>query len=167
VRFQIEQRFTAPAHDVLRALTSEKYLREGMAKLPDISEPEVAQHVTDSSLRNVLKFHFGGHLPAVVTTVVDPKNLSWVEDTTIDLHTLTANFTITPAHYANFFRCRGSWRITAGASGATRVIEGNMKVSSPIPFVNGQVERAIVSGLRERLVLEPAILESWLAQNSS
>jgi hypothetical protein len=165
VRFQIEQRFTAKANEVLRALISEKYLREGMAKLPDISEPDVTQHLSDGAVRNVLKFHFGGHLPSVVTTVVDPKKLSWVEDTNIDLVAFAANFTITPAHYANFFGCRGTWKINHNGSSSIRIIEGTMKVSSPIPFVNGQVERAIVSGLRERLVLEPAILDSWLADN--
>jgi Protein of unknown function (DUF2505) len=165
VRFQIEQRFTANANEVLRALISEKYLREGMAKLPDISEPDVVQHSTANAIRNVLKFHFGGHLPSVVTTVVDPKKLSWVEDTHIDLTQRTASFTITPAHYANFFGCRGSWTIIPNGASSTRLIEGIMKVSSPIPFVNGQVERAIVSGLRERLVLEPAILDSWLTEN--
>jgi Protein of unknown function (DUF2505) len=167
VRFQIEQRFTSGANDVLRALTSERYLREGMSKLPDISEPEVVQQTTGRSIRNVLKFHFGGHLPSVVTSVVDPKRLSWVEDTTIDRDAFTADFTITPAHYANFFGCRGSWKIAATNAGSLRVIDGTMKVSSPIPFVNGQVERAIVSGLRERLALEPAILETWLAENPS
>lgn len=167
MRFQIEQRFTADPVEVIRALSSDRYLSEGMAKLPDISEPEVAQQVSMGSVRNVLKFHFGGHLPAVVTTVVDPKKLSWVEDTFIDLRALTATFSITPAHYANFFACRGSWKITATGAGASRIIDGTMKVSSPIPFVNGQVERAIVSGLRERLLLEPGILDVWLSENPS
>jgi Protein of unknown function (DUF2505) len=168
VRFQIEQRFTASTSGVLRALTSEHYLRDGMSKLPDISEPAITQHHSEGSIRNVLTFSFGGHLPSMVTSVVDPKKLSWIEDTTIELASFNATFTITPTHYAHFFGCIGSWKLTtntAAGTGATRIIEGTMKVSSPISFVNGQVERAIVSALRERLAHEPAILDAWLLAN--
>jgi hypothetical protein len=167
VRFEIEQRFTTNPHDVLRALSSERYLREGMGQLPDISEPEVTQIHGDQDLRNVLTFRFNGNLPSVVTSVIDTKKLSWVEDTTITVPEMTATFTISPAHYAHYFGCQGTWTIAAFGNGSTRVIKGSMKVNSPVPFVGGQVERAIVSGLRERLALEPAILDAWVRENPS
>ena len=102
-----------------------------------------------------------------MTKVIDPRRLSWVEDTVIDTETWTAQFTITPIHYASFFTCSGQWRLNGSKSTTTRVMDGLLKVNSPVPFVGGQVEKAIVSGLRERLADEPQILERWLAARAT
>jgi hypothetical protein len=165
VRFQIEQRFNASPGEVLRALISAEYLHDGMSQLPDLSAPIVKQETNDRTVRNILVFSFGGRLPSVVTSTIDPKKLTWTEETLVDVASKTASFAITPEHYAHFFSCQGTWSVTGSGTSAARTINGEMKVRSPIPFVNGQVERAIVSGLRERLAKEPAILEAWLQGN--
>lgn len=139
-----------------------------MAQLPDIGVRSVQQQQVDSTLENTLHLVFRGHLASIVTTIVDPENLGWIEATTIDVASSSASFTITPTHYAKYFRCAGTWAISPqpGRSGRSlRIIEGTMKVTSPMPFVNGQVERAIVSGLRERLDREAPLLEAWLRSN--
>jgi Protein of unknown function (DUF2505) len=98
--------------------------------------------------------------------------LSWDEFAEINVSTLTATFRMVPVHYQQYFRCSGTWAITATGgkvttggkvNTATRTINGDLKVSSPIPFVNSQVERAIVSGLKDRLRDEPAVYARWLS----
>ena len=164
MRFRIEQRFRATVADVGRALTSVEYLTASMAELPDIGRPEVRSHrVVGDTTHLALEYQFGGSLPSVARRVIDPAKLSWIEETTIDASQWTAAFAMTPTHYASFFRCQGRWQLVARAAETTRVIEGDLKVNSPIPFVGGQVEKAIVSGLRERLAEEPPLLERWVA----
>ena len=167
MRFRIEQRYRVTAADVGRALSSVEYLTTAMAELPDIGRPEVRSHRVVGDITHLeLEYRFGGSLPSVARRVVDPAKLSWIEETSIDASQWTAVFTMTPTHYSSFFRCRGTWHLVQRPGETTRVIEGELKVNSPVPFVGGQVERAIVSGLRERLAREPPLLERWVADTA-
>jgi hypothetical protein len=164
MKFTIEQRFAASADEVGGALSSVDYLTTAMGELPDISRPEIRAHRVDGNevLLN-LEYRFAGSLPSVVARVIDTAKLSWIEDTRINTSTWTATFTMTPTHYAHFFTCRGSWTLVEAKSVTLRSVNGVLKVNSPVPFVGGQVEKAIVSGLRERLAKEPALLEDWVS----
>jgi Protein of unknown function (DUF2505) len=164
MRFTIDQRFAASADDVGRALTSVDYLTTAMGELPDISRPDVRSHRVDGADVTLnLEYRFAGSLPSVVTRVIDTAKLSWIEDTRIDTSCWAATFTMTPTYYAHFFTCRGSWTLVEAKGITLRSIDGTLKVNSPVPFVGGQVEKAIVSGLRERLAKEPALLEDWVS----
>jgi hypothetical protein len=173
MRFRIEQRFAATVDEVLSALTDPQYLEDVTGTLKDLGRPEIERcEVLGATVHLRLRHVFLGSLPSVVTKVVDPRKLSWTEDTVVDLDRRSGSFTMTPIHYPSFFTCKGTWTVTA-ASGlppqsapvALRTVEGTMKVSSPVPFVGGQVERAIVSGLTERLGQEPAAFAKWCAAN--
>lgn len=171
VKFRIDQIFTADVASVAGALADADYLSQGMAKLPDIGAPVVeSQERSGSSIRQLLRYSFHGSLPSAVTRFISPSKLSWIEDSTIDTGANRATFTMTPVHYQQFFRCSGEWSVvamdTTEKPKTLRRIEGNLKVNSPIPFLGGEIERAIVSGLKERLALEPAVLEGWLADRS-
>jgi Protein of unknown function (DUF2505) len=172
VKFRIDQLFAADVASVGSALVSADYLVHGMAKLPDIGAPMVElQQRSGSLVRQQLRYSFHGTLPSAVTRFVSPAKLSWIEDSTFDTGANRAMFTMTPVHYQQFFRCSGEWTLTPvetaidgkGPGKTLRKIEGMLKVNSPVPFIGGEIERAIVSGLRERLALEPAVLEEWLA----
>jgi hypothetical protein len=168
MRFTIDQRFRATAGEVGGALSSVDYLSTAMGELPDISRPEIRSHHVDGSEVTLnLEYRFAGSLPSVVTRVIDTAKLSWIEDTRINTSTWTATFTMTPTHYAHFFTCRGSWTLVEAKGVTLRSIDGVLKVNSPVPFVGGQVEKAIVSGLRERLAKEPVLLENWVSSNRS
>ena len=167
VKFRIDQVFAADVASVGSALVDASYLAEGMAKLPDIGAPVVElQERLGSSIRQQLRYSFSGSLPSAVKRFVSPSKLSWVEDSTIDVVENHAKFTMTPLHYKQFFRCSGEWALSAVGTTlepkTLRRIEGNLKVNSPVPFLGGEIEKAIVSGLKERLALEPAVLEAWL-----
>ena len=164
MRFRIDQVFGASADAVIAALVDPSYLA-ALGGLPDLGAPEIrAQTVEGSKVTQELVFRFTGRLPNVVTRVIDPAKLSWTEVDEIDIASRRCAFRMIPLHYPKFFRCDGTWSVTENsASSARRVIEGDMKVNSPVPFVGGQVEKAIVSGLRERLAAEPAVFARWHA----
>jgi hypothetical protein len=164
MRFRIEQRFNAPVEELLEALVDPDYLAT-MGRLPGVGSPEVISRVeTRGSVNYEMRYSFTGSLPSVVTRVIDPKKLTWVERTTVELRAATATFAMVPDHYESFFRCTGGWELSSDANDdavTVRRIDGQLKVNSPVPLVGGQVERAIVSGLKERLGKEPAGFDRW------
>jgi hypothetical protein len=163
VKFTIDQLFEGTAGELCAALTSAAYLAS-MGKLADLGAPElVSQKRVRGTVNQQLRTTFQGKLPSVALKVIDPAKLSWDEFAEIDTKAFTATFRMVPTHYQTYFRCSGSWALLEADDGGstTRRISGELKVSSPLPFVNGQVERAIVSGLRDRLGQEPAIYRAW------
>jgi Protein of unknown function (DUF2505) len=165
VKFSIQQVFDGHAMDLCNALTSEKYLAS-MGKLADLGAPElISQKRVKGTVTQQLRTTFQGKLPSVALKVIDPAKLSWDEFAEIDTKRFTATFSMVPTHYQSYFRCGGGWDLIEAADGntTTRRINGELKVSSPIPFVNGQVERAIINGLRDRLGQEPAIYRAYMA----
>ncbi len=167
MKFTIVQDFVATADDLCAAFTDTSYLAS-MGGLKDLGAPElISQKRKGKIITQQLRTSFVGKLPSVALKVIDPQRLSWDEFAVIDTGKRTATFEMVPVHYQTYFACTGTWSIEA-VSGvaqrdvARRTIEGNLKVSSPIPFVNSQVERAIVSGLKERLRDEPAVYARWV-----
>ena len=169
MRLRIEQRFAASPAQVADALIDPDYLVQAMGSLKDVAPPVVeSQQRTGDSMRQRIVYRFNGKLPGAVTAVIDARKLLWTEDTTIDLARRTARFVMTPVHYPNFFTATGTWSLRDDAATTPkkpvtlRLIEGDLKVRSPVPFVGAQVEKAIVSGLSERLADEPAAFARWL-----
>lgn len=169
VKFRIDQIFSADISSVCHALVDGRYLGEGMAKLPDIGAPRVELQTRSGALvHQQVRYSFQGSLPGAVTMIISPSKLSWIEDATIDTSSYRATFTMTPIHYKQFFRCTGEWTLSEIGSGGLprtqRRIEGTLKVNSPVPFTGGEIEKAIFSGLKERLALEPAVLDAWVLE---
>lgn len=170
MKFTITQVFDTTAAELVSACTDESYLA-AMGGLKDLGAPKlISQTQTGDVISQQLRTSFVGKLPSVALKVIDPARLSWDEFAEINLATETATFRMVPVHYQHYFCCSGTWTITEQSTGkgrakvvtATRTIEAELKVSSPIPFVNSQVERAIVSVLRERLRDEPAVYKAWV-----
>jgi hypothetical protein len=163
VKFSIEQEFDGSAAELCAALTDADYLAM-MGKLADLGAPKlVSQKRVKGTVTQQLRTTFQGKLPAVALKVIDPSKLSWDEFAEIDTKQHRATFKMVPTHYQSYFRCSGSWDLVEADDGrsTTRFITGELKVSSPIPFVNGQVERAIVKGLKDRLAEEPRIYKAF------
>lgn len=162
MRFRIQQEFAATPSELVAAFCDAGYLA-AMAELPDLGAPVLEEqrrsaHVVHQRLR----YSFQGKLPAPVLRVIDPEKLTWHELAEIDTDAQRATFRMVPIHYQRFFTCSGGWSLHSPTHVTTvRTIEGELKVNSPVPFVGGQVERAIVSGLKERLAEEPRLYARW------
>lgn len=162
MRFTIDQRFSASPDAVARAY-ADPALYEALQGLPKMSRPEILAHEVDGDVvRMQIRHRFSGELSAAARAVLDPARLTWVEHASHDLATRTTTFTMAPDHYRDRFRCAGTYRFDSGDDGGTvRHCEGEIKVQALL--VAGAVEGAIVSGLREHLDDEVAVVEGFLA----
>jgi hypothetical protein len=161
VRFHLEQPLPASAEQVVDVLVDQAFLAS-LSELAKLGRPEVLeQRVEGTTLHQRVRYHFTGSLSPAVTSVVDPKKLVWVDETTYDRAAGTATFRILPEHYADRLTAGGSYRFVAtGPTSCTRTADGDLKVR--FPFVGGKVERAIVSGLEEHITHESALVRRWL-----
>lgn len=160
MRFSVDQPFTFPPDVVARAYT-DPALYVAFQDLPKMSRPEVlSREVIDDKVEMKIRYRFSGDLSAAARAVLDPSRLTWVEHSTHDLPTLSTVFRMIPDHYGDRFSCSGRYRFEPDGSGTRRHCEGDIKVRALL--VGGAVENAIVSGLREHLVEEVAVVEAFL-----
>jgi len=160
VRFTVEQRFAAAPDDVARAFADPE-LYAAFHALPKMSRPDVLAHDVQGDLVHLqIRYRFTGDLSSAARAVLDPARLTWVEHATHDLAAHTTTFRMVADHYADRFRCEGSYRFEPADPGTLRRCDGEIRVKAPL--VAGAVERAIVSGLREHLADEVVVVEGYL-----
>lgn len=161
MRFELTQRYTSSPEAVTAAYADDALYPHlvGLPKLGGI-EP-LDRSVDGDTVTQRIRFRFTGDLPGAVTAVVDPKKLTWVQETTHDLTTGTTTFRLVPDHYPDRLKASGTFRVSADGDGATRVVTGELKVKAPL--VAGRVEQAIVSGLGEYLDAEAPAVDAWIA----
>ena len=161
MRFHLEQPLPASAEQVVDVLVDQAFLAS-LSELAKLGRPEVLeQRVEGTTLHQRVRYHFTGSLSPAVTSVVDPKKLVWVDETTYDRAAGTASFRILPEHYADRLKAGGTYRfVPTGPDSCTRVADGELTVR--FPFVGKAVERAIVTGLEDHLVDEAALVAHWL-----
>lgn len=161
MRFRIEQRLAATPEAVMAALTDPDLYRTYVG-LTKVGTPEVLERAVEgSTVRLRLRMRFVAGLSPAARAVVDPARLSWVQDERYDLHARRATVEFRPDHYADRFSCRGGYDFVPGGPGCIRTAVGDLRIR--MPLVGGQVERALVSGLREHFAEEEPILARWLA----
>lgn len=160
MRFTLDQHFTAESDAVARAF-ADPALYHSFHDLPKMSRPEVLAHeARGHEVLLQIRYRFKGDLSPAARAVLDPHRLSWVEHASHDLATRTTTFRMVPDHYGDRFRCSGSYRFEPDGTGTRRHCEGDLRVKAPL--VRAAVERAIVSGLREHLEDEAAVVEAFL-----
>ena len=161
MHFRIEQRFPGSLDDVEAAFCSPELLSR-MSELPKVGGAELLSQRTDGdTVFQQIRYRFTGELSSAVTAVVDPENLTWVEDSAIDRATHVTTWKIVPDHYGSRLTCAGTFRLTGTSDDLTvRTTEAEIKVH--FPLVGGRVERAIVSGLEEHAAGEEVVVAAFL-----
>jgi len=161
VHFRIEQRFQAGLAAVEGALTDPAFLTR-LASLPKLGQPTLLEQQSDGDLiRQRVRYAFVGDLSSAVRAVVDPKLLTWVEDSTINRHDHHTVFRIIPDHYGNLLKAAGTFQLQTAGDGCLRSADGEVHVA--VPLVGRKVEAAIVSGLADHAALEVDVMNAWLA----
>jgi hypothetical protein len=161
MKFEIEQRFGAGVDAVAHAY-ADPALYASFDGLPKLSRPELVSHAADGATVVLeVRYRFGGDLSPAARAVIDPDRLSWVERSVHDLDHHSTTFTMIPDHYADRFSCSGSYRFDVVPGGCRRRGQGDVRVRAFL--VAGAVEGAIVSGLREHLADEVAVVEAFVA----
>jgi hypothetical protein len=162
MRFTVDQRFTDDADVVARAFADPALY----ATFPDggkLARPEVVSHeVVGGVVRLAIRYRFVGDLSSAARAVLDPARLTWVEHSTHDLAARTTTYELRADHYADRFKCAGTFRITADpGGGCERHVEGDLKVRAPL--VGGKVERTLIGDLQTHLRSEVAVVGAFLA----
>jgi hypothetical protein len=162
--FTVTQRFDAEADLVTRAYASAE-LYDHLVGLPKLGTPEVLDRRDDNDLIHLqVRYRFVGDLSPAVTAILDPHRLSWIEHSTHDLAARTVRYRLVPEHYADRLQSSGSCAVVPDEAGCVRTVSGRLKVKALV--VGGAVERAIVSGLREHLVGEVAVVDRFVADST-
>jgi hypothetical protein len=155
VRFEIAQQFDAPVEEVVGLYCDPAFysLLDGVGK---IGGPEVLDRSVDGALVSMqIRFRFTGDLPSAALAIVRPEKLTWVEHTTFDTEAGTSTTRIEPDHYPDRLQASARSTFTEIGGGCRRDVSGDLKVHALL--VGGQVEKAIVSGMREHLVEEARV----------
>jgi hypothetical protein len=160
--FMIDQVFTAGGDAVAWAYASPE-LYEQLVGLPKLGAPEVLDRRVDGDTVHLqIRYRFVGDLSPAVTAVVDPRKLSWIEHSVHDLAARTVSYRLDPDHYPDRLESSGSCTIGDRTNGGSvRTVTGTLRVKALI--VGSAVERAIVSGLREHLAAEVALVDRFAA----
>lgn len=160
MRFDLTQTIAAPVDEVARAYASAE-LYEHLGGGDKLGPPDVLDRSeTGDTVTLRIRYRFVADLSPAVTAVVDPTKLTWVEQSVHDLAARTVAVTLHPDHYADRLRCTGRYGYTARGDATVRQIDGDLKVKALL--VGGQVEKAIVSGLKEHLEAEAPQVEAYL-----
>ena len=108
-----------------------------------------------------LRYKFTADLPTAALAIIDPDRLTWVEETTYDLAGLSSRVKLLPDHYASKLEASASARFVDRDDGSIRDVAGDLRVR--VLLVGGQVERAIVEGLKEHLAEEAELVAKLLS----
>jgi hypothetical protein len=161
VRFTVDQPIAASCERVEQAFVDPAFYA-ALAAMPNIGEPQVLDRTErDGRVELRVRYAFTGDLAPAARRVLDPAKLSWVVESSIDRATHTTTFRMVPDNYRDRLDCDGSY--TLRPDGPDRTIqhtEGDLRVHFPI--VGKLAERGIVTGLKEHLAQEAAVLERWL-----
>jgi len=161
VDFTIEVPLAHPPASVQDALLDPDFIHS-TADLPKLGGAEVLECTrNDQTARVRVRYKFTAPLSRVVTTVIDPDNLTWVDDATFDLASCTSEHMLLPDHYADRLDAHYTSALVPDGSGARWTLRGSLDVHAPL--VGGKMAHVIVDGLREAATAEGVLLDEWLA----
>ena len=128
MKFDVQQRYEAPAHDVM-ALYCDVGTYESLPEFGKISRPVVLdRNELGSSVTLRLRYRFTAELPAAALAVIDPERLTWIDETVYDFDAMTATTRLLPDHYASKLTASAtaSYLPTAGGDSAIRRVTGDV-----------------------------------------
>ena len=160
VRFEFEQRWPAPADDVMGVYLDTDFW-SGLAEMATTAPPQVlgierGERVATVRLRWVLAVE----LPPDAARFLDPGQVSWVEQTTWDLPSRRAEVAFLPDRASGLLRATATAALRTEGDHTVRRVDGDLSVR--IPLVGRRVERAIVDGVVRHLTDESAAVAERL-----
>jgi hypothetical protein len=168
LRFSVDHRFAAPLVAVEAAMFDPDFFAE-LRDLPGVEAPQLLGREQRGTTVHVrLRYRFSGDLPSIARSVLGRGELAWIQRCTVDLERHRTDFTIEPESHAELLTCSGAYLLRAlrppPDAETARTISGDLRVH--VPLLGGRAERAIASGLVERLDAEARALERWLASHT-
>jgi hypothetical protein len=160
--FTIEVSLAHPPAAARDALLDPDFIHS-TANLPKLGGAEVLECTrNDQTARVRVRYKFTAPLPRVITSVIDPDKLTWVDDATFDLASCTSEHVLLPDHYADRLDAHYTDALVPDGTGARWTLRGSLDVHAPL--VGGNLASVIVVGVREAATAEGQLLDEWLAQ---
>jgi hypothetical protein len=160
--FTIEVSLAPPPAAAQDALLDPDFIRS-TADLPKLGGAEVLECTRNEQTARVrVRYKFTAPLSRAVTSVINPDNLTWVDDATYDIAACTSEHVLLPDHYADRLDAHYTSALVPDGSGARWTLRGVLDVHAPL--VGGKVARVIVDGLREAATAQGVLLDEWLAR---
>jgi hypothetical protein len=168
VRFSVEHRFAAAIDQVEEAMTDPDFYSQ-LDDMVGVDPPQLLDRRTrDGAVELRVRYVYSGDVPSVARRVLGRGELAWVQHSTVDLRRHRTDFTVVPETHAELVRCSGAYLLRAVRpppdAETARTIRGELRVR--VPVVAARAERAIASGLVERLDAEARALQRWLARET-
>lgn len=165
MKFTIVQRYRGATPEQVMAAYTDPALYATFHGLTKVAPPEVvSREQTDPCVvALVLQMRFVADLNAAARRVVDPAKLTWLQDERYDLRAANATVVFRPDNYADRFTSKGGYVFSPDpdeAGDTVRTISGDLRVR--MMLVGGQVEGALVSGLREHFAEEQPLVQRFL-----
>lgn len=164
--FRTTDTFRADLDTVLDAY-ADAALAHDLGPLTPLSAGEVVEQSRDNDVIHIeVRYRYQGDLPPGADKLVDPRLLTWVLVSDLDLKLRQSSLVLKPDHYADRLRARAVETFEPSPDGGTvRTTEGRLAVH--VLLVAKAVERALVSGLVEWLTNEATAIDAWIAERSS
>ena len=160
--FTIEVLLAHPPAAVQDALLDQDFLHS-TANLPKLGGAEILECTrNEHTARRRIRYKFTAPLSRAVTSVIDPDNLTWVDDGTFDLTTFRSEHVLLPDHYADRLDAHYTTVLTPHGAGARWTLQGTLDVHAAL--VGGKVAHVIVDGLHEAADAQGVLLDKWLAK---
>jgi len=132
------------------------------ADLPKLGGAEVLECTrNERTARLRVRYKFTAPLSRAVTSVINPDDLTWIDDATFDLAACSSEHVLLPDHYADRLDAHYVSALTPNDDGARWTLQGSLDVHAAL--VGGKVAHVIVEGLHEAATAEGVLLDEWLA----
>jgi hypothetical protein len=163
--FELVEQLHGPLDQVEPVFVDPEFIAQS-GTLPKLGSPVLLdQQQEGDKLHQRVRYRFVGELSPVVTRVIDPARLTWVENTTLDHSTHRTSWQILPDNYANLLSASAEITLVPISADSTeRRVKGAVRVR--VPLVGRKAEAAIISGLREHAALEADLVNRWMAPRS-
>jgi len=164
VEFTITQRYVGASPDRVIEAYTDPSMYPTFNGLTKIGTPEVVDRQTNGDAIDLtLRMRFIAQVNAAVRRVVDPAKVTWLQHEHYDLGARHTDVVFEPENYADRFSSSGGYRFDvdpSDPSSTIRTITGDVRVR--VMLVGGQVEGALVSGLKEHFAEEQPLVQAWL-----
>jgi Protein of unknown function (DUF2505) len=160
VRFEIVHKFDIPLDAVELAVLSPALIETLAPRLPNIETVQQLSHsMRGGVFERVWSYRANVKIPGFARPYVTPEMLGWNEESSYDLESHFANWSIVPhvkPAWRKFFSSRGTYRLMRTRDGSRRVIEGELSLE--VPVAKQVAERAILREVRKAFDAEASAL---------
>jgi hypothetical protein len=162
VEISIDQPISASAAEAQSAFLDPEFY-QSLAKLPDISAPEVRSFSSDGqNARIELGYRFAGELNGPAKVILDPEKLTWSQVTEVDLTARRSTVRMVPDNYGKLLSFDGWYELRDVAEQrCTQHFEADLKVN--VPLLGPLAERAIAGSIRENIASTAELIERFIA----